>query len=191
MCFVKLTEKQWKKCHIPPCFYAKPPDFPRLFEPRVSDTSWHNCMFIKCWYVFVTRSGNYYQSAHRKRFSGQRCFMKEVLRSMDTDLLELVISNTTSDGWNTLNWVPDIRLNLPKRCRRYKDITKQDWWEILKMYLINIIFTDSSSNEMIYMCINSNVNTMVYCHFTDYKFWSDNGGGFYSSWSISRYNWSH
>ena len=23
--------------HIPPCFHAKPPDFPRLFEPREGD----------------------------------------------------------------------------------------------------------------------------------------------------------
>ena len=22
-------------CHIPPCYHANPPDFPRLFEPRV------------------------------------------------------------------------------------------------------------------------------------------------------------
>ena len=49
-------------------------------------------------------------------------------------------------------------------------ITKQDWLEILQIYLINRIFTDSGSNEMTYMYINSNVNTMVYCHFTDYVF---------------------
>ena len=49
-------------------------------------------------------------------------------------------------------------------------ITKQDWLEILQIYLINRIFTDSGSNEMTYMYINSNVNTMVYCHFTDNVF---------------------
>ena len=40
--------------------------------------------------------------------------MWEVFRSMNTDLLELVISNTTGDGYSEFNWVADIRLNLPQ-----------------------------------------------------------------------------